>query len=130
VYDRLNAGLCRLAQRDFPSPYRYDDDNNLRVITQRVTFANLTDAAFNSIRQYSTKDVGVRIRLLEAIAEIARYTCNSKERAVLRYHAYLIDRGSSEGVLEEVDRKYIHERYQAVARALEQDERASATNIS
>jgi uncharacterized membrane protein len=128
--DRLNAGLCRLAQRDFPSPYRYDDDNNLRVIAQRVTFADLTDAAFNSIRQYSTKDVGVRIRLLEAIAEIARYTCNSKERAVLLHHAHLIDRGSSEGVLEEVDRKYIHERYQAVARALEQDERASATNIS
>lgn len=50
--DRLSAGLSRLAQRDFPSPYRYDQDNNLRAIAQGVTFAGLTDAAFNQIRQY------------------------------------------------------------------------------
>jgi uncharacterized membrane protein len=32
--DRLSAGLSRLAQRDFPSPYRYDDEQNLRVIVE------------------------------------------------------------------------------------------------
>ncbi|HAJ59616.1 MAG TPA: DUF2254 domain-containing protein, partial [Cyanobacteria bacterium UBA8543] len=66
--DQLSAGLCRLAEREFPSPYRYDDDNNLRVIADPVTFAKLTDDAFNQIRQYSKPDVAVRIRMLEAIA--------------------------------------------------------------
>lgn len=55
--DRLSAGLSHLAQKDFPSPYRYDRDHNLRVIADPVTFAGLTDAAFNQIRQYSTSDV-------------------------------------------------------------------------
>lgn len=125
--DRLNAGLSRLAQRDFPSPYRYDENNNLRVIAQRVTFADLTDAAFNQLRQYSTQDVGVRIRLLEAIASIARYTRNPKDRETLRHHAGAIARASSEGVSQEVDRKYIHQRYQAVLRVLEQEEPVSRT---
>jgi uncharacterized membrane protein len=62
--DRLGAGLSHLAPKDFPVPYRYDQDDNLRVIAAPVTFAGLTDAAFNQIRQYSTSDVAVTIRLL------------------------------------------------------------------
>jgi uncharacterized membrane protein len=45
--DRLAAGLSRLAQRNFPSSYRYDNKGNLRVIAESVTFAELVDTAFN-----------------------------------------------------------------------------------
>jgi uncharacterized membrane protein len=118
--DRLSVGLSHLAQRDIPSPYRYDDDNNLRVIAEPVTFVRLTDAAFNQIRQYSTSDVAVTIRLLEAIAVIAAYTRNNKDRAALLRHADMIKRGSQEGVSEELDRKDVEEHYQAAVRALQQ----------
>ncbi len=117
--DRLSAGLSRLAQRDFPSPYRYDKDNNLRAIAQGVTFAGLTDTAFNQIRQYGRSDVAVTIRLLEAIAAIASYTRNPKDRASLLRHAKMIERDSYEGVSEELDRKDIEERYQAAVKALQ-----------
>lgn len=96
--DRLSVGLSHLAQRDFPSPYRYDYDRNLRVIALGVTFAGLTDAAFNQIRQYSTSDVAVTIRLLEAIAVSATYTRSPKNRAVLLRHADKILCGSHEEV--------------------------------
>jgi uncharacterized membrane protein len=119
--DRLSAGLSGLAQRDFPSPYRYDDRDKLRVIAQRVTFAQLTDAAFNQIRQYGKSDVAVTIRLLEAIATIARYTRTQKDRAALRRHADMIRHDSQEAVAQELDRKDIEERYQAVVRLLEQN---------
>jgi len=118
--DRLSAGLSRLAERDFPSPYRYDRSHNLRVIAEGVTFAGLTDAAFNQIRQYSTKDVAVTLRLLEAIAVIARYTRNSKDRAALLRHAKMIERGSQESVSEQLDRQDVEERYQAAVKLLQQ----------
>lgn len=118
--DRLSAGLSQLAQREIPSPYRYDDDNNLRVIANPVTFSGLTDAAFDQIRQYSTPDIAVKIRLLEAIEVIATYTRNKKDRTALLRHADMIERSSREGVSEECDRKYIEERYQAAVKALEQ----------
>jgi len=116
--DRLSTGLSCLAQRDFPSPYRYDDNNKLRVIARAVTFAGLTDAAFNQIRQYSTSDVAVTIRLLEAIATIACYTQNQKDRAALHRHAEMILHDSCEAVSQELDRKDIEKRYQAVMKAL------------
>jgi uncharacterized membrane protein len=118
--DQLSVGLSHLAQRDIPSPYRYDDDNNLRVIAEPVTFVIATDAAFNQIRQYSTSDVAVTIRLLEAIAAIAAYTRINKDRAALLRHANMIWRGSQEGVSEELDRKDVELRYQEAVRALQQ----------
>jgi uncharacterized membrane protein len=117
--DRLSAGLSHLAQKDFPSPYRYDQDDNLRVIAAPVTFAGLIDAAFNQIRQYSTSDVAVTIRLLKAIEVIAPFTRNKEDRAALLRHANMILRGSHEGVSEDLDQKAVEARYQIAVRALE-----------
>jgi uncharacterized membrane protein len=116
--DRLSAGLSRLAGRDFPSPYRYDRLDKLRIITQPVTFVGLINAAFNQIRQYSNSDVAVTIRLLEAIATIARYTQNPKDREALRRHAEMIQRDSNDAVSEEWDKKDIEKQYQAALKAL------------
>jgi len=118
--DRLSAGLSRLAERDFPSPYRYDDEQNLRVIVEGVTFEGLMDAAFNQIRQYSKSDVAVTIRLLEAIACIATYTRNSKQREALRRHAEMILNSSREQISQEEDQKDVQERYHQVIKALTQ----------
>jgi uncharacterized membrane protein len=118
--DRLSAGLSRLAQRDFPSPYRYDDEQNLRVIAHGVTFEGLVDSAFNQIRQYGYTDVAVTIRLLEAIARIAPYTRYNKDRAALLRHASMIKHGSVEKITEEGDRACIIQRYEAAAKTLEQ----------
>ncbi|AFZ20316.1 DUF2254 domain-containing protein [Allocoleopsis franciscana] len=120
--DRLSAGLSRLAQRDFPSPYRYDEDDHLRVIANPVTFPQLTNTAFNQIRRYGKRDVAVTIRLLEAIARIAPYTSNKKDQAALLRHAQMIERGSREEVAEECDRACVEERYWAVVKALERSE--------
>jgi uncharacterized membrane protein len=117
--DRLSAGLSRLAQRDFPSPYRYDGEQNLRVIVEGVTFDRLVDTAFNQIRQYSKSDVAVTIRLLEAIACVATYTRNSKQREALRRHAEMILNSSREQVSQEQDQKDVRDRYQRVIKALE-----------
>jgi uncharacterized membrane protein len=118
--DRLCAGLSRIAQRNIPSPYRYDDRGILRVIAEPVTFPELVDRAFDQIRQYARSDVAVTIRLLEAIAVIATYTRTAEQRAVLKRHATMIERGSHEGLSEEYDRREVKARYERVLQALHQ----------
>lgn len=118
--DRLGAGLSRLAQKDFPSPYRYDLQGNLRVIAEGTTFETLVDSAFNQIRQYARSDTAVTIRLLEAIATISAYTSNPKQRDVLRRHAEMIQRGSCEGLAEELDRQAVEQQYDNVIAKLTQ----------
>ncbi|WP_371934042.1 DUF2254 domain-containing protein [Chroococcidiopsis sp. CCNUC1] len=116
--DQLSAGLSRLVQRQFPSPYRYDERHELRVIAEPVTFEGLVDAAFNQIRQYGKQDVAVIIRLLEAIATIAEYTCDRKDRAVLLRHAAAIKRDSYENVSDKLDKQDIDEQYLVVEKSL------------
>ena len=116
--DLLCAALCRVAERELPSPYIYDDNNDLRLIANPVTFAGLVDDAFHQIRQYGRSDAAVTIRLLEAIEVIAKHTFKETNRMALLRHADMIERGSQGGLPEELDRKDVQIRYQAVLRAL------------
>ncbi|MBV6621719.1 MAG: DUF2254 domain-containing protein [Rivularia sp. (in: Bacteria)] len=115
--DHLSAGLSRLAQTNFPSPYRYDGFNNLRVIAHPVTFVGLTDAAFNQIRQNCCSDAAVTVRLLESIAIIAEYTQTSQNKQALRRHADLILKGSRQELSFEEDKQDVEQRYAAVLKA-------------
>lgn len=117
--DRLGAALAHLAERSIPSAYRYDEAGRLRLVTRRVTFAGLTDAAFNQLRQSSTGYVAVTVRLLEAIAIAAAGARNDTHRAALLRHADMIKRASDETVKEPGDQAEIEERYQRVLEGLE-----------
>ncbi|PSO69117.1 MAG: hypothetical protein BRC40_15860 [Cyanobacteria bacterium QH_8_48_120] len=50
--DQLSVGLCHLAEREIPSSNYYDDNHKLRLIVNQVTFAGVTDNAFDVIRKY------------------------------------------------------------------------------
>jgi uncharacterized membrane protein len=119
--DRLCAGLCHLVQRKIPSPYRYDKLNHLRVIAEAVGFDELLDTAFNEIRLYSSADMAVTKRLLDAIATIASYTQNSHYHDVLRHHADLIKSSSEENLPLLQDRQNIQTHYEKVLRCLSSD---------
>jgi uncharacterized membrane protein len=113
--DRLGSALCFLAQREMPSPYRYDTKDQLRVIAPVITFSDITNAAFDQIRQYGRSSYAVTIRLLETIAVVAGYVHRPEDRAVLRRHAEMIVRGASEGLPEAEDRRAVEELYQKVS---------------
>jgi len=116
--DRLGSALSRLAQRDMPSPYRFDEQHRLRVVAAPISFPETVDAAFNQIRQYARSSAAVTIRLLETIAVIAGVVHRPGDRAALRRHAEMIARGAREGLPEEEDRRDADDRYQAASWAL------------
>jgi len=112
--DHLGSVLCRIAARDMPSAYHYDDQKRLRLIGDVDTFPQVMDAAFNQIRQYARSSAAVTIRLLEAIAVISGAVHRPEDRAALLRHADMIARGAREGLPEEEDRRVVNERWQVV----------------
>ena len=110
--DHLASALTRLATRDMPSPYRYDSTDQLRVISLGSTFVEVADVAFTQIRQNSRSSSAVTVRLLETIAEVARFLRRPEDRAALLRHAEMIARGASEGLPEDEDRQKVEERFQ------------------
>jgi uncharacterized membrane protein len=116
--DRLGSALCRLAPREMPSPYRYDAEGKLRIITKVLAFSDIVDAAFNQIRQSARSNAAVTIRLLEIIAEIANFVEREGDRAALLRHAEMIYRGANGGLPEAQDRDAVEKCFQAARRAL------------
>jgi uncharacterized membrane protein len=112
--DHLASALSRLATRDMPLPYRYDSTDQLRLIAPGSTFADVTDVAFNQIRQNARSSAAVTIRLLETIAVVVRFAHRSDDRAVLLRHAAMIARGARDGLSEGEDRQVVEDRYQSV----------------
>jgi uncharacterized membrane protein len=105
--DRLGSALCRFAQREMPSPYQYDTQSRLRLITRVFTFPDVTDAAFNQIRQHARSSTAVTLRLLETIAEIAGSAHRSEDRDALLRHARMIAHGAVGGLPEDEDRQAV-----------------------
>ncbi len=111
--DQLSSVLSQVAQRDMPSADRYDHQNRLRLIAPGPTFPELTDAAFNQIRQNACTCAAVTIRMLEAITVIAGFAHRPEDRAALRRHADMIARGAVVGLIEKEDLQVVEARHRA-----------------
>ena len=118
--DQLSAGLTQLVKRSVPAGHHLDGNDQLRVVTDALTFTGIIDAAFDQIRQHARSDVAVTIRLLESIAAIAPHTRTSEQRDTLARQAEMIYRGSQESIPEEWDRDDVEKRYRQAMRALEE----------
>ncbi|MBC7499233.1 MAG: DUF2254 domain-containing protein [Herminiimonas sp.] len=116
--DRLGSTLCRLAQRDIPSPHRFDPQGRLRLVAPSSTFAGIVDAAFNQIRQCARSNPAVAIRMLDAIVQIAGHVQCGPDASCLQRHADMIIRGAREAVPEADDRFAVEARYTAASQAL------------
>lgn len=118
--DRLASGLCRLVQRNTPSPYRFDELGRLRVVAAPNPLSGIVDAAFDQIRQHARSSAAVSIRLMETIVEIARVVQRPADRITFQRHADMIARGAREGLPEPEDRRAVEVRYQAATQALQE----------
>ncbi|MFO7978450.1 MAG: DUF2254 domain-containing protein [Bacteroidales bacterium] len=88
--DNLTATICYLTQVKFPSKYRYDDQGQLRVMADVLTFEGMVNAAFNHIRQYAAGSPAVIIRLMEAMITISRFAKSAGQKSAVKKHARMI----------------------------------------
>ncbi|MCC7425007.1 MAG: DUF2254 domain-containing protein [Planctomycetaceae bacterium] len=116
--DRLGSALSRLAEREIPSAQRYDDEHRLRVIAPPFHFPDVVDAAFHQIRQNARSSAAVSIRLLETLAEIARFVRRPDDILALRHHARMILQASEESLPEREDRQAVERRHAKFLRRL------------
>lgn len=84
--EHLGEALCLLGNRQTPSRYRYDQDGNLRVILNSVTFGGMLALSFDEIWHYGREDPRVRQTLQRTLQMIAQCVGDETNRGVvLRY---------------------------------------------
>jgi len=102
-FDNLTATLSYLVQAKFPSKYRYDKDEKLRIIGDTLDFVGVLDASFNQIRQFSAGSPAVIIRMMESLNVIKGFTIeNDHKKAVIR-HAEMVFRLGKDTISEKND---------------------------
>jgi len=85
--DNLTSTLCYLSTKKFPPSYRFDDEENLRVITNAYDFELVTDVAFNQIRLYSAGNTAVVLKLMDGLVLIYKMVKNQKYKDAAKKHA-------------------------------------------
>ncbi|GIZ10199.1 hypothetical protein FUMI01_29250 [Flavobacterium sp. UMI-01] len=108
--DNLTAALCQLSQIDFPSKYRTDAHQNLRVIAHTTDFEGLLDAAFNQIRQFSAGSPAVIIRLMEGLITINGFVSKENHQKAVKKHAQMVLNLGKQSIPEIVDLNDLEER--------------------
>ncbi|HVL59360.1 MAG TPA: DUF2254 domain-containing protein [Burkholderiaceae bacterium] len=126
VVDRLAISLAAILQRG-AAPARYRDrGGNVRLELPAIAIDELTDAAFNQIRQASAEHADVLIRLLSAICGLMTVATDGSQRRALLRHADLIRNQAQRSLPEAADREDV-ERHHARVRRLSSEPDSSET---
>lgn len=70
--DRLGETFSRMAERDMPSPLRFDEKRRLRIVTEVRTLAELACPALAAVARYGIGDADVVAKLLGTIDMLIR----------------------------------------------------------
>lgn len=112
--DNLTSTMSYLAQAKFPSKYRFDEDDHLRLVVDTVDFEGVLDAAFNQIRQFSGGSTAVVIRLIEALITIFEFTEREAHKKALIKHAKMVLSVGEENITEKNDIKDLNRRAEKI----------------
>lgn len=117
--DSLGAGLAQLGKRSLPSPYRYDEKGQLRVVAKVQTKKSIVDRAFDQIRETARDNTAVSLHLLRTIGKVGACTDDNELRRALKEQADLIRSGSYDSLPDEAARRKLIEAYLNTSLVLE-----------
>jgi uncharacterized membrane protein len=116
--DYIGEGLALFIQQGEKSPYYYDRNNQLRLILEPVTFAELLSGAFEMLRHCSCDNASVLMHMLEVIEAVGQEAKTSEASQQLLRHVSLIQAESQAGALVENDRQVISSRCEVLQEKL------------
>lgn len=91
--DHIGAALSLMASRSMPTSTHVDAEGTPRVWLPPVTFDGLVGAAFSEIRQSSTTNVSISVRLIEVLDRIQGAARSDERRETIRRHVEQVAAG-------------------------------------
>lgn len=116
----LAGALLRLSEDPLPQRSHRDTEGVIRVVDRHLSFADVTDSAFDKIRQAGHDNPAVLIRLLESVTLLGPQMANEEQRYALREQAQMVLEASERNVAIGGDRADVRRRYDEAVEALGQ----------
>jgi uncharacterized membrane protein len=106
----IGEGLALFIKQGEKSPYYYDQNNQLRLILEPITFTELLDGAFTMLRHASCDNTSVLLHMLEVIQTISQEVNSTNANRELLRHINLIQEETTAGSIISSDRERISRR--------------------
>jgi uncharacterized membrane protein len=116
--DWLAGALARLATKEWPPRYRYDEAGTLRVVAEVPTFGGVTHTIFSRIRHYGGSSPMVLNRLLEAVAAFGPHVSSQEDRALVVDEIEAVMRVGRALIVSDADLRELEKRHAAALAAL------------
>lgn len=127
--DKLGAAIGYLMSREFPSRYHFDENGELRLMSNPIVFEGVVAAAFNQIRQYGRGTASVLIHLLDIFLSLSELVEDKEQIDVIRKHADIIMEAGTESLIESNDIADLKERYEKIKTILQAKGKAEISAI-
>lgn len=106
--------LDKIAKANIENTYYYNDDDELTLIFEDVSFDYLLYKTFYQLRYYSMRDVSVAASILEALIIIAEGNPKDIKDTCWEFGSYVV-KGFDQSILEKLDKKYINGKIEELA---------------
>lgn len=116
----LAGALLRLSEDPLPQRAHRDPTGTVRVIDRYLSFTDVTDSAFDKIRQAGSDNPAVLIRLLESVTLLGPQMRTDEQRWALRSQADMVWEGAVREIRTGGDLADIRRRYDEALAALGQ----------
>jgi uncharacterized membrane protein len=127
--DAFSLALARIVDRDLPGNVFVDDDGQARLLVRLTDFDGILKAVFAPLRQFASDDVGVSIRLLEALCRLAELTTRTRRLTSIGRHGHLIADGIDGAGISDDDLRDLSQRAKRLQLLVERFERDSADTV-
>ena len=114
--EQLGKILARIGKKHLPRSYHSDKHRNLRVMLEQPAFSDYLYKSFYQIRHYGAEDVSVLSAIIQALLLIAVSNHESIKNKIWEFTLYIIEGINQQPVLQ-LDKRYLNEQLQALARA-------------
>ena len=104
---------------DMPSPYRRDDDGNLRVIAYPIDFERFASVICDQSRAYIASDRNTTLKMMTVLTELAAQSENKDAKAVLTTHLEKLRDAALEAQSSSPDAKDIKVRFNHAQKMIE-----------
>lgn len=119
--DNLTDILSKIARHNNPSPYVFDQDNNIRLIVKKHSFEDYLNVAFNQIRQYGANSPAILIKQMKSLAQITQHDTNRQHQNNMMRHAQMILTTAEKNFQISNDLKDIESSYQTLVKCYSND---------
>ncbi len=109
VIDRLSVSLAKIMQRGPAQSVWTDEDDNVRLLAPRSTFAETVEEAFRQIRQHGHDEAAVLIRLVESLGQLLAQA-NETQRPALEEQIEMVLETGRRNIAQKQDLQTLEER--------------------